>query len=115
MFSKKIAEQEDNFILEMDRLKYDCTKYKTKLEKSFFKKRVKKLMGLKTMAKLSTSNPDLRTNITVPYKVQIENARNGFKHLFNDAREKHLEKITKIYEDAYRTIRYLKEASINAV
>lgn len=101
----------------MDRLKYDCTKYKTKLEKSFFKKRVKKIMGLKAMTKLSKSNPDLHLdkNICVPFKIQLGDVRNGFKQLFEEAREKHLEKVSKIYEDGYKTIQYLKEASINAV
>ena len=41
--------------------------------------------------------------------------KSSFKHLLDEAHEKHIEKILKIYEDSFKTIQNLKEASINAV
>ena len=73
------------------------------------------MLGLKKNSTISKSNPDLEMSFNKTYRLQIMSAKVNFFNLLETTREKHVEKITKTYEDLYRSIKNIKILSIDAV
>ena len=99
----------------MDKITSENAKYKVKLEKNCLKKQAKTLTGLKKDATLSKSNPDFESSFNSAYTFQVDSAKANFKCMMETTRQKHVEKIKKIYEELYKNIKTTKIASTDAV
>lgn len=111
---KKVNELEQHLDEEMDKIRNNYVKIKTKLDKNR-KKQVKKL-GLKTSK--STSNIDtsaIPVDSDLSYQKQLKAIDDEFYSAMDKSIEKYFRQMVEVYEEAYKNVKNVKVSSIEPV